>query len=232
MSKKHGFTLIELLVVIAIIAILAAMLLPALNQARAKARDIKCTSNLKQLGTYMAMYIDQEEGRIPSSNTNLGGTGYSGKWQDVLMQLYAPSIPQEDYCFVDPKQNDMPRGPFACPSSEARPRKEGSLHYAINSAGYSSGQKGAAPQMSITRIKNPSSRAALMDINYIGEWKDPSAGKRDDLKSTDREWRHLGTQGINVVFADGHGEAVNQRAIPSAKGDKTEEYFWGTNNND
>ncbi len=64
-KRQHGFTLIELLVVIAIIAILAAILFPVFAQAREKARQTVCLSNLKQIGMAFAMYIEDYDELLP-----------------------------------------------------------------------------------------------------------------------------------------------------------------------
>ena len=95
-QRKRGFTLIELLVVIAIIAILAAMLLPALNAAKEKATAIACANNEKQVGSALLLYTNDTNWWIWPVE-NLGGSGIGRYWYGRLGKFgYLPGITEDD----------------------------------------------------------------------------------------------------------------------------------------
>lgn len=242
--KKH-FTLIELLIVIAIIAILAALLLPALNSARDKARDLTCVNNLKQIGTYMVMYVDINKNKFPKFNGNFSDKntafGGNGKWQDVLYLLANPGVKSEDKVFYDrpvgeckyPENsingNNRPKGFFACPAMpDSRPSTQLSMHYSSNSyhtnpniaehtGGWAWSQNAHGPNFLITSIKHPSRRMIVMDT--AREDEEPEVGGRGNVGDITL-WRHQKKQGMNVLFVDGHSRMMKYGQIsnPGSKG--------------
>jgi prepilin-type N-terminal cleavage/methylation domain-containing protein/prepilin-type processing-associated H-X9-DG protein len=109
-SYYRGFTLIELLVVIAIIAILAALLLPALSRAREQANRAVCKSNSRQIGIGMRLYIDDHKVYPPTGHFWPGIDPIGAYWYNQLA-AYTIAWPQSGF----PRTN-LPSGIYMCPS--------------------------------------------------------------------------------------------------------------------
>jgi len=131
MNKENArrFTLIELLVVIGIIAILASMLLPALNKARGKAKEISCKSNLKQLSLCTIQYTTDYDGFLPFAKHEVENnySGYATPSAPAWYVLCAPyanvpvneSAPGFGFFYLCESWATRPTGPvppFTCPS--------------------------------------------------------------------------------------------------------------------
>lgn len=111
-AVRYGFTLIELLVVIAIIAILAAMLLPVLSRARERGRLTVCTSNLRQLGLAMTLYVDGADGRFPKAD-------FSDNLISLPPAVHTNSLRQAIQMYVTSSNL------FTCPTLRAQPTRLG-----------------------------------------------------------------------------------------------------------
>ncbi|MBS1369955.1 MAG: hypothetical protein HPZ91_08395 [Lentisphaeria bacterium] len=204
---KNLFTLIELLIIIAIIAILASMLLPALNQARARARSTDCLGNQKSIGTVMRMYLDDNRDFImPSGGVKVAGISTDAyRWQDYLYAYHA-GTGLEKNCFLDRAVSPVrPLKMFRCPGWVPATADEAAYyltHYSINRCFASDEVVRRSSQ-----IKSPSHRAMILEGISLREH-----GRRP---LTHAIWlRHNGS--MNFVFADGHAAARKAYEIPEA----------------
>ncbi len=216
-QRYHIFTLIELLVVIAIIAILAAMLLPALNKARERGMASDCVGRLKQIGTSHVLY----QGDFDDFYIRVDYGDAEGKWNWAfyMQQTYMPKT----QVFLCPKGRSMfnaggswtGTGMITAPQS---PKYFTVSHYGYNSYNLGDGTRlhgnAASPPPKVHMVKQPARK-----INCADSW-DPNSTQRGRYIFTDHyapstatgnyqiHSRHLST--ANILWCDGHiGAEVN-----------------------
>lgn len=230
-GKKICFTLIELLVVIAIIAILAAILLPALNSARERGRTASCINNLKQIGTGVAMYADEFDGWQPinayawSENPDTSGNGFINSY-GYLIAEYIGEMGYRD-SFSGESVNTHDNGIFRCPGDDAQ-TQYWSNSYApptFNIMGHSMSYV-EAYQIPFKSMKSSlSSTLLIMDsammesggkkypgghIMPVGYWNTDGTWRTNTASKA--AFRHSGNKTINSVFCDGHVQNLEKAA--------------------
>ena len=248
-SSDRGFTLIELLVVIAIIAILAALLLPALAQAKERANRTACLSNLRQWGLALDMYLDDNGDKLPDfsiGNATPGApAGYSqdnihwtdlaafaaagqgnGAWFNAL-PAYVSQKPLWQYA-ASPAGFVGSRKVFNCPTAvflpaEVNPLDRVAFCYGINFKGTNGLALNGAPFKS-TMVSSPSAFVFYSDDRAnSGETPFYGANPLNDLGAPRGSLNHLSSRhqaGANLTFLDGHSAYYKYTYLAYQKGTK------------
>lgn len=190
--EKKQFTLIELLVIVAVIAILASMLLPAMNQVKKTAKSITCVNNQRQLGTAYAMYFSDWDGNFPYLKS-----GEAGSLWRIRLNTYlnAPNYPDSIYPATG--------GVFRCPSDVKE--YAGGIPYAKLWGSYAHTSylkiqdSGGTPGVTINQIKQPSAIIMLTEreINTYSYNFTAAPGSINSLY-----YRH--SDRANFLFVDTH----------------------------